>query len=82
MFESPAEVKFLRLIGGDAVGMSTVHEVVAARHAGLRVLAISMITNVAQTESNSEDLANHTEVGRSRENWKILFSVYLENGDR
>jgi len=68
-FESPAEVKFLRLIGGDAVGMSTVHEVVAARHAGLRVLAISMITNVAQTESNSQDLANHTEVIQSAETY-------------
>ena len=67
MFESPAEVKFLRMIGGDAVGMSTVHEVVAARHAGLRVLAISMITNVAQTDTNSQDLANHTEVGCARE---------------
>jgi purine-nucleoside phosphorylase len=44
-FETPAEVRFLRLIGGDAVGMSTAHEVLVARHEGMRVLALSGITN-------------------------------------
>lgn len=43
--ETPAETKFLRLIGADAVGMSTVNEVIAAVHCGLRVLAIVAITN-------------------------------------
>lgn len=46
-YESPAELRFLRLIGADAVGMSTVPEVIAARHAGMRILAVSCITNVA-----------------------------------
>jgi purine-nucleoside phosphorylase len=46
-FETPAEIRFLRLIGGDSVGMSTAHEVVVARHAGMRVLGISTISNVA-----------------------------------
>ena len=45
-FETPAEVRFLQTMGGDAVGMSTAAEVVVARHAGMRVLGISMISNV------------------------------------
>jgi purine-nucleoside phosphorylase len=44
-FESPAEARFLKQIGADAVGMSTCPEVVVARHAGLRVLGLSLITN-------------------------------------
>jgi purine-nucleoside phosphorylase len=44
-FESPADVRFLRMIGADAVGMSTVPETVVARHAGMRVLGLSGISN-------------------------------------
>jgi purine-nucleoside phosphorylase len=46
-FETPSEIRFLRTIGADLVGMSTVPEVIAARHAGLEVLAISCVTNLA-----------------------------------
>ena len=46
-FETPAEIRMTRAIGGDLVGMSTVPEVLAARHMGLRCLAISCVTNMA-----------------------------------
>jgi purine-nucleoside phosphorylase len=48
----------LRRLGGDAVGMSTVPEVVAARHAGLRVLGLSTITNVGSPDALSETTAH------------------------
>jgi purine-nucleoside phosphorylase len=46
-FETPAEIRFMRAVGGDLAGMSTVPEVIAARHLGIRCLGISVVTNMA-----------------------------------
>ena len=56
-YETPAEYKYFRLIGGDAVGMSTVPEVIAARHAGVPVFGISVITNEAH-DDYADDYVN------------------------
>lgn len=61
-FETPAENRFLRLMGADAVGMSTAHEVVVANHCGLRVLGFSTITNISILATSSEAETTHEEV--------------------
>jgi purine-nucleoside phosphorylase len=59
-FETPADLRFLRVAGADAVGMSTVPEVIVARHGGLRVLGISGISNKANLDGST--ITTHEEV--------------------
>jgi purine-nucleoside phosphorylase len=59
-FETPAELRFLHTIGADAVGMSTVPEVIVARHGGMRVLGVSGISNKANLDGST--ITTHEEV--------------------
>lgn len=69
-FETRAELRMLRALGGDAVGMSTVLEVLVARHAGVRVLGVSLITNMAtpdmETGATHEEVLEMGPVGAAR----------------
>jgi purine-nucleoside phosphorylase len=60
VFETPADLRFMRAIGVDAVGMSTVPEVMVARHGGMRVLGVSGISNKANLDGNT--ITTHDEV--------------------
>jgi purine-nucleoside phosphorylase len=61
-YETPAELRFLKIMGADAVGMSTVPSVLVARHAGMRVLGISTITNMALPDPPPGTVLSHEEV--------------------
>ncbi len=74
-YETPAEIKMLQVMGADAVGMSTVPEVIAARHAGLKVIGISCITNLAA--GVSENPLSHNEVLETTEKVKYHFGKLI-----
>ena len=78
-YETPAEIRYLRTIGADLVGMSTVAEVIAARHMGLKVLAISCVTNMAA--GILDQPINHEEVletgKRVQKQFEALLRVVL-----
>lgn len=74
-FETPAEIKHLRAIGADAVGMSTVPEVIVARHCGIRVLGISCITNMAAGMTG--ELLSHEEVNETADRVKDEFISFV-----
>lgn len=61
-YESKAECRFLRSIGGDTVGMSTVPEVIAAKHAGMKILCLSLVTNKVVFSKQETVHASHQEV--------------------
>lgn len=65
-YETPAEIRMLRTLGADLVGMSTVHEVIAARHVGAEVLGLSLVTNLAAGLGEGNlDHADVLEAGRA-----------------
>ncbi|XP_003740913.1 purine nucleoside phosphorylase [Galendromus occidentalis] len=61
-FETVAEVRMLQLLGGDCAGMSTCHEVIVAKHCGLGVIGLSLISNKAVSDYAAREYANHDEV--------------------
>ncbi|RLE16802.1 MAG: purine-nucleoside phosphorylase [Acidobacteria bacterium] len=79
-YETPAEIKMLRTMGADAIGMSTVPEVIVARHAGLKVCGVSCVTNLAAGVTDQP--LSHAEVLETGEKVKYDFvkiiSMFLE----
>lgn len=75
-YETPAEVQMIHKMGGDAVGMSTVPEVIAARQAGIQVLGISCISNMAAGISN--DRLDHEDVIATTEKVRTIFSELVK----
>jgi purine-nucleoside phosphorylase len=74
-FETPAEIGFLRTIGADVVGMSTISEVIAARHMGMRILAVSCVTNMAA--GILDQILTHEEVLETGERVKGAFTALV-----
>jgi purine-nucleoside phosphorylase len=75
-YETPAEIEYLRRMGADLVGMSTVAEVIAARHMGLKVLAISCVTNMAA--GILDQPLSHAEVMETGERVRSIFESLLK----
>src|SRR5580692_5258760 len=75
-YETPAEIRYLRTIGADLVGMSTIPEVIAAGHMGLKVLAISCVTNMAA--GISDEVLHHDDVLKTADRVKTDFAALVK----
>lgn len=75
-FETPAEIRAFRILGADLVGMSTVHETIIARHMGLEVLGLSLVTNMAAGLSNQQ--IHHEEVMETGAQADAKFTALLK----
>jgi purine-nucleoside phosphorylase len=78
-YETPTECKLLRLVGGDAVGMSTVPEVIVAAHCGLKVLGLSLITNRVIFPGEEGIAPSHEEVLEAAEATKHEIETYVRD---
>ncbi|MBQ0024472.1 MAG: purine-nucleoside phosphorylase [Bacteroidales bacterium] len=81
-YETPAEVRFYSLIGADAVGMSTVPEVIVGRHCGMRVFGMSVVTNISNSTNKLENLNDGDDVVRIADQaatrMSLIFSKLIE----
>ncbi len=81
MLETPAEYNFLRIIGADAVGMSTVPEVIAAKHMGMKIFACSIITDTCYGEISEVDITEIIETAMAAEpSLTLLFKNLIKAG--
>ena len=76
-YETPAEIRAFRTLGADLVGMSTVHEVIVARHMGMEVLGISLVTNMAA--GVLDEVINHEEVMEMGKRVEAQFTALLKS---
>ncbi|KAJ1346169.1 hypothetical protein KIN20_000889 [Parelaphostrongylus tenuis] len=78
-YETPAEVFMYKTLGGDALGMSTCHEVTVARQCGIKVLGFSLITNIANLDADSSKQVSHEEVLTTAKNAGLRASQFVKD---
>nr|ACO10714.1 Purine nucleoside phosphorylase [Caligus rogercresseyi] len=75
--ETPAELRSLKILGADCIGMSTVHENIVARQCGMRVFSLSLITNKCALNQESEEAAGHAEVIEVGKLWEKDLQTFM-----